>query len=98
MEKTVKNRLAELVAEKARIEDRKITNAVISEEVGLGINTVGDWMSNRVKRYDVGTIAKICTWVPCDIKDLLILQDAEGNKRKANFALEVAHSLNAVSG
>lgn len=78
----IQNRLAELVAIKARKEGRKITNADIARELGMGVNSVGDWMNNRIKRYDRDTMARICAWVPCQVSELLVLEsDNEVNKK-----------------
>jgi len=76
--RVLNNRLSELVAQKERWEGRKITNAVIAEETGLGINTVSHWMNNSVEGYKSKAILALCEWLSCEVKDLLVIEDVAG--------------------
>lgn len=77
----VVNRLAELVAQKERREGRRITNAVISQETGLSINTVSAWINNKAGGYRTDTLLTLCKWVPCDVGDLVVIEDAAETNR-----------------
>lgn len=84
----VVNRLAELVAQKQRREDRKITQTTIAEETGLSYGTVSDWMNNRASAYKESTILVLCEWVPCDVSDLLVIEDDESQVRSGYLELQ----------
>lgn len=73
------NRLDELIAVKERNEGRRLPLRVITEETGLGISTIWSWRHNTVTRYDATVIAALCKWVPCEVGELFIVMDTDGN-------------------
>ena len=93
--RVVRNRLAEEVAKKERRENRLITNTIAAAETGLNINTIGDWMANRVTAYKAETIRILCEWLPCEPQDLFVFEevdeeDSMGDKKGATPYFEVA--------
>lgn len=79
----VVNRLAEQAAIKGRREGRTINQAIIAEDTGLAFNTVNAWWHNRVTRYDEVVIITLCRYIPCNVSDLLTIEDVEANKKRA---------------
>jgi len=72
---TIKNRLRELMAEKARKEGRKITQTSVAHELGLARYTVDSWARNDVVRYDQSTIIAFCRYFGVEPGDLLIMEE-----------------------
>jgi DNA-binding Xre family transcriptional regulator len=72
----VRSGLKTLVLKKAYEEHRTISNADISRETKITQNTVGSWMDDTVplKRIEVSTLMALASWVPCDPRELLIIE------------------------
>jgi transcriptional regulator with XRE-family HTH domain len=71
----VKNRVAELVAQKSRREGRKITQDDIFTETGLGRSTIYEWMANKVTRFDGKVLMAWCDYLNCGISDILVREE-----------------------
>ena len=76
-EKRVVNRFAELLAAKARREDRRITIQDVVEETGLARGTVDNYTHNTVSRFDAPVIKALCDYLGCEPGDLIIMEGAE---------------------
>lgn len=76
----IQNRLAELVAIKARKENKpRITQREIRESTGVSLDTINRWINNKARQYDVRTIALFCDYLQCTTGDLFVLVDEDGN-------------------
>ncbi len=77
MRKKLSNRVAELVAIKARRENRTINKTTIGNELGLSKRTVDLWMANQVTRFDDDILLKWSEYLSCGIGDLFIVEEVE---------------------
>ncbi len=68
---TIQNRLKILLAEKELREGRKLTYRTVAKETGLSIDTLTAYMTQRVNRFDKSTLETLCTYLSCDVGDLL---------------------------
>lgn len=71
--KVVRCRLAVLMAE----QDPPLTQKRLAEETGLSPNTVNLLYQNKLKRIDIDTISKLCTYFECEIGDLFFTREIE---------------------
>lgn len=90
------NRLDELIAIKERTEGRRLPLRVITEETGLSVSTIWTWRHNTVTRYDATVIAVLCKWLPCDVGELFVVMDTEGNKAALQGLPEGQTVLSAI--
>jgi transcriptional regulator with XRE-family HTH domain len=63
------NRVATLVADKARREGRRITQRVIQEETGLAANTVSGMMRNANVNWHSPSYEVILAWLNEGVRD-----------------------------
>lgn len=81
---TLKNRFAELVAEKERRTGRKWTYEDISKATGIAASTLSAYARNKVQRFDAVTLIAFMQFFDCAIGDLFILEEkSEGNRLAA---------------
>jgi transcriptional regulator with XRE-family HTH domain len=92
------SKIKALMLEKGLREKRRITYQDIAEGTGLTWSTVERYANGRSKRPDPAKVALIAEYFEVDSEYFLSNEDESGNKKRANFAMEAAHSLNAVSG
>ena len=82
----VKNRLAELIAIKARQEERgRISNREIAEVLGISPVTVNRYVNNEITRFDSDTVQKLCDYLDCSIGELLYLDADETPESKPSL-------------
>jgi transcriptional regulator with XRE-family HTH domain len=74
--KVVNNRLAELIEIKARREGRKLTQRIIADEAGVALGSVSRWMQNRIDHYHTDAILAFCTFLDCEIGELLVIEES----------------------
>lgn len=67
----IQNRLKVLLAEKELRENRKLTYRTVAKETGLAIDTLTAYMTQRVNRFDKSTLETLCSYLACDVGDLL---------------------------
>lgn len=70
----VYNRFRILLAEKQTEENRNISYDEVKEKTGVAKSTISAWATNKVKRYDAGTIKEFCDFLNCDVGDLIVYQ------------------------
>ena len=76
--KIVKTRFRELLAQKARDENRRnIPLAEVARETGVTWKTIRGWDEGQVTRYDAPLLIKLCTYFNCTIGDLLYIELGE---------------------
>jgi putative transcriptional regulator len=64
-----------LVAAKEHRERRKLSLRTIVQETGVPISTVQALMNDAARRVELDDIGKLCTWIPCEVGELLRLED-----------------------
>ena len=64
-----------LVAAKEHRERRKISLRTIVHESGVPISTAQAMMNDTARRVELADIGRICTWLPCEVGELLRLED-----------------------
>lgn len=72
----MKSRLKVLVAEKALREKRRLSLRTIAEESGASLSTVIRLDNDSIKRVPLEDLASICRWMPCDVGDMLRMEEA----------------------
>lgn len=70
----VKHRLVQLLLEKDAKAGRRFTQAEHAENIGIPENTLSRWMRNpEIKRVDHDIVVKLCSYLGCQIGDLLYI-------------------------
>jgi len=77
MRHKIANRFSELIAIKARREQRKLNITVICEDTGLARNTVRSWLRNHIVRFDTDSLFILCQYLGCTPGDLLMIEEDE---------------------
>lgn len=73
--KIVKSRLKVLIAEKALREKRRLSLRTIAEESGASLSTVVRLDNDSIKRVPLDELAALCRWIPCEVGDLLRMEE-----------------------
>jgi transcriptional regulator with XRE-family HTH domain len=71
------NRFTELLAVKARREQRRISQREVARETGLAKRTVDSYARNEVTRYDAPVVLALCKYLGCDAGELLVIEEVE---------------------
>jgi DNA-binding Xre family transcriptional regulator len=66
-------RFRELLAQKERVEKRRIPYRIIVEETGICLTSVQNWGSGQITRFDSKQIATFCRYLNCTPNDLFAL-------------------------
>ena len=78
----IQNRFSELLAKKARAEDRKLNLSAVEREFKkLGFSTryssIYAWANNTITRFDEQQIAEFCEYLNCTPGELLVLVEVD---------------------
>lgn len=77
--KRIKNRFSELLAEKARKENKgRISRRQVLEATGLAKTTIDSYARNEVTRYDETVLLALCNYFDCPLSGengLLIIEE-----------------------
>lgn len=76
-QRTVRNRLLELMQERERKIGRRLKQHDIAEFVGVSDHTIINWIRNDVTKFDGQTIARLCDYFNCELSDLLYFEMVE---------------------
>ncbi len=87
--KRVKSRLAILMAEL----DPRMSQRELAEKSGVSAMAVNRLYNNDFKRVDTETLEKLCTYLECDLSDLLVLKEEQPPKKTGAKAIAHSHSL-----
>jgi len=68
----VQNRLKSLIADKEIKERRKITYRDVAKEAGIPLSVLASYGSQKAKRFDSGTLEKLCKYFGVEIGDILV--------------------------
>ena len=63
-----------LVAQKELRESRRIGIRVIVEESSASRSAVERLLNNTIRNVPLDDLARLCTWVPCEVGDVLKLE------------------------
>lgn len=69
----VKNNFVKLLKNRESLAGRNITYQEITQETGIAASTLSSYAKNKVRLYDATTVARLCEFFDCDIKDFLEL-------------------------
>lgn len=72
----ITSRLRELVAAKAKAENRYISYRKLAAEVGLAPGTVQAWLNNTTTRFDAAPMLAFCRYFGCEVGDLLRIDNS----------------------
>lgn len=75
--RVLSNRFMELLAVKARLEHRKISQREVARETGLAKRTVDSYAKNEVTRYDAPVVLALCKYLGCEAGELLVIEEIE---------------------
>lgn len=78
------NKLKILIAQKENLESRKLTYKTVAEEAGIPVSVLIEYTGQRVKRYDVNTLEKLCRYFKAQPGDLLGFTDTPTQPNKKN--------------
>ncbi len=72
---TLQNRLEELLRQKLDIGSggRLPSQTTIAKEMGVAQTTVSRWLNQKIDRFDSDTLVKMCTYLECNVGDLIFL-------------------------
>jgi DNA-binding Xre family transcriptional regulator len=73
--KIVRSQMRLLVAAKEHRERRKLSLRTIVQETEVPISTVQALMNDSARRVELNDIGKLCSWLPCEVGELLRLED-----------------------
>ena len=77
----IDTRVAELLAQKCRIEQRQITHEEVAAQTGLSLGSFRSWLYNKSTRFDSHSIYALCQYFACDVGELLVLgQQPKGDQ------------------
>lgn len=69
----MKNRLAALIGEKQRRENRVIKISEIAKATKLSRQVIYKWLNNELTDYRGDLIETFCDYFECDVNDLLVI-------------------------
>jgi putative transcriptional regulator len=71
IEMPIQNKIKILIAEKEYREGRKLSYRTIAEEADISLSVLQDYVSQKVRRFDIQTLQKLCEYFACQPGDLL---------------------------
>ena len=74
---TVNSHLKVLVAQKELREKRKLGIRLITSESRASRSAVQRLLNNSIKNVPLDDLARLCAWVPCEVGQLLRLEESE---------------------
>ncbi len=72
----MKSRLNVVIAEKELRDRRRLGIRTIAEESGASVSTVQRLLNDTMKRVPLEELSALCRWVPCDVSDILRMEEA----------------------
>ncbi len=70
----LKNRFFQLLSDKERRENRRITQSEVANAVDVDLHTIIRWMRNDIKKFDAPVVTRLCDYFGCEVGDLLYLE------------------------
>jgi len=78
MSRILRNRFLDLLLEKERRENRRVTQKEISFATGISQQTLTAWVHNNVTKFEAGIVEKLCDYFDCELSDLLYFERTSG--------------------
>ncbi len=75
LDMAIYNKIKILIAEKELREGRKLSHRTVAQEAGIPLSVLTLYMSQKVKRFDVETLQKLCRYFGVQPGDMLIYSD-----------------------
>ncbi len=69
------NKLKILIAHKENMESRKLTYKTVAEETDIPVSVLIEYTGQRVRRYDINTLEKLCRYFGVQPGELLGFTD-----------------------
>jgi len=69
---TIQFRLKELMAEKERLTDERVTYRSIRDAKGISTNTLYKMATNQQKMVGLDVIDRLCEFFDCEVGDLMV--------------------------
>jgi len=79
------NKLKILIANKENLESRKLSYRTVAQEAGIPLSVLTEYTGQRVRRFDINTLEKLCRYFSVQPGELLGFTDtppANNNKTK----------------
>jgi DNA-binding Xre family transcriptional regulator len=76
------NRVKILIAEKELREGRKLAHRTIAKEANIPLSVLTVYMGQKVKRFDVETLEKLCRYFEVQPGELLVYSDNPPDPKK----------------
>ncbi len=73
------NKLKVLLAEKEIRENRKLSHRTVAQEAGIPLSVLTLYMSQKVRRFDVETLQKLCRYFGVQPGELLVYSEDPPN-------------------
>ena len=74
MDKAIKFRIKELIAERERKTGENVTYKVIHEATRISPNTLSTMAQNKVKKVGISVIERLLDYFDCDVSDLIVYE------------------------
>lgn len=72
-----------LVAQKSLREGRKLPIRTITAESGASRSAVQRLLNNTIKNVPLDDLRMLCVWLPCEVGDLLRLEEITSHAQKS---------------
>lgn len=76
------NKLKILIANKENLESRKLSYRTVAQEAGIPLSVLTEYTGQRVRRFDINTLEKLCRYFGVQPGDLLGFTDTPKNNKK----------------
>jgi DNA-binding Xre family transcriptional regulator len=54
----------------------------LAEDIGLSQTTISRWLSEKIDRFDAPVLEKFCTFLECNVGDLVYLEGLPHEQRR----------------
>lgn len=81
----MRSNLLVLMAYKSQREGKRINLRTVERETGISYYTLTRIAHNTIREYPVDVLAGLCTYLACEIGDLLILADIADQEHPPKF-------------
>lgn len=73
--KKLQSNIKVLIAQKAQRENKRISLRALSKELDISTYTLYKFADNKLNEYPKDVLEKLCHYFPCQIGDLLTLEE-----------------------
>jgi DNA-binding Xre family transcriptional regulator len=84
MAKRLKNRLLDLLADKEKKEQRRISQSEVARAVKVTPSTISGWIYQETRRIDEHVVIGLCEYFNCKIEDLIYISDEDEETSKTS--------------